>query len=116
MNIHVAISNWLANGSIFPFPHKITETLIVSTVCEFFNVSHEDVIGMSRKREYIHPRQVMCFLLDKLLNITHGQIAKIIRKDRTTVIHSLRVIRKEIGIYENRKEIDDLILKIKINA
>lgn len=84
----------------------ITETLIgeekteiniekvQSTVCDYFNISREDILSKSRKRQIVQARQIAMYLSRNLIsNCSLATIgAEIGGKDHATVLHACTTV------------------------
>ncbi len=72
----------------------LTAEKIISTVCDFFKVSHEELIGKKRNKEIVEPRQLCIYLIDEMLNIPLTAIGTLLGgRDHTTIMHA----RDKIG-------------------
>ena len=62
---------------------------IIEKVCRYFNVNEDDLIGKSKKKEIVEPRQIAAYLMTELLDLPLTSIGKIFNgRDHTTIIHS----------------------------
>lgn len=86
---------------------KITPDKIMDKVSLFYKVSKDDLLGNVRTKSIATPRQVAMYLCAKLTDMNPGMIGKTFNKDRTTVVHNVDKIEKDI-------ETDD-VLKSDIN-
>ena len=69
--------------------------IIVETVCEWFDVTWEQLGKKSRKREYVVPRQVCMYLCKKLTRASLPRIGREFgNKHHTTVLHSINKIEE----------------------
>ncbi|MCI5604159.1 MAG: chromosomal replication initiator protein DnaA [Clostridia bacterium] len=91
---------------------KITPDKIMDKVAVFYNVSKEDLIGSIRTKNIAFPRQIAMYLCKKLTDMNFGMIGKTFgNKDRTTVMHNVNKIEKEINTNESLKIDINYILK-----
>lgn len=91
---------------------KITAQKIIDKVCEFYEVSVEDMKGQSRMRNITRPRQIAMYLCHKLTNMNWVEIAKAFgNRDRTTVMYGVDKVMEEIGRDDYLKSDVDLIIK-----
>lgn len=67
---------------------------VQNTVCEYFNITREQMLAKTRKREIVQARQIAMFLSRNLLdNCSLATIgAKIGGKDHTTVLHACNTV------------------------
>ena len=62
---------------------------IMNTVCDFFKVTKEDLIGKKKNKEIVEPRQLCVYLIDDMLNIPLKAIGAIFGgRDHTTIMHA----------------------------
>jgi chromosomal replication initiator protein len=67
---------------------------IKKTVCEFFEMSHEQLLSNTRKREIVQARQIAMFLSKNYTKYSAVQIgAQIGGKDHTTVLHACKTVQ-----------------------
>lgn len=91
---------------------KITPEKIMDRVAVFYKISTEDLTGKSRTKQVVMPRQVAMYLCNKLTDMNFGMIGKIFGgKDRTTVMHNVEKIGKDIEYNESLKSDINYILK-----
>lgn len=71
-------------------PKKFDVSGIVDDVCEYFKVDVEDVLGKSRKREFVHARQIAMYFSQTLAKVSVGRIGRLIgNRDHSTVMHGI---------------------------
>ena len=83
-------------SSIIFTPKKrgISPKKIMETVAEFYNVTMEDMVRQSRKKEYGGPRQIAMYIIRKELETSLPMIGEIFGgRDHTTVIHAVDKIQ-----------------------
>ncbi|MEK7546948.1 MAG: chromosomal replication initiator protein DnaA [Patescibacteria group bacterium] len=79
------------------FTGRVSDSQIIKSVAEFYNVSIGDLSGRVRKKEIVEPRQVAMYLLRDILDMSYPYIGEKLGKDHTTAIHSVRKINHEIN-------------------
>lgn len=91
---------------------KITPDKIMEKVSTFYNVTKDELIGKSRVKTLVVPRQVAMYLCSKLTDMNSGMIGKTFgNKDRTTVIHSVQKIENDLKNNDIMKTNIDYIIK-----
>lgn len=91
---------------------KITPDKIMDKVSTFYDVTKEELIGKSRVKTLVVPRQVAMYLCSKLTDMNAGMIGKTFgNKDRTTVIHSVQKIEGDLETDHILKTNIDYIIK-----
>jgi chromosomal replication initiator protein len=99
-------------SSIIFSPKKriVSHKTIMSVVADFYNVTVDDLIKQSRKREYVTPRQVAMFIIRKELETSLPMIGEIFGgRDHTTVIHAIDKIRGVVKTKDSLKQEISLI-------
>ena len=67
---------------------KVTPQKILDKVSSFYNVSQEEIIGKSKTKNIVLPRQIVMYLCKKMTNMNFGMIATVLgNRDRTTVMY-----------------------------
>lgn len=94
---------------------RITPTHILQTVCEYFDISEEEIISNKKNQSVAYPRQIAMYLTRKLVDLSYKNVAEIYGKsDHTTVKHAFDKIGKEIQTnIETKTLVDDFIAKLK---
>lgn len=88
---------------------------ILKTVCEYYNQEIPDVVGVSRKRQYVWCRHVFFYFCSLYTSMTKMHIGLFIGgRDHTTVIHGEQTVRDILETdgakLKELKEIEYLIL------
>ena len=72
---------------------------ILNTVCDFFKVTKEDLIGKKKNKEIVEPRQLCIYLINDMLNIPLTAIGEIFGgRDHTTIMHARDKISNQVKI------------------
>ena len=74
----------------------ITIDYIKKLICNYYKLSHEDIISKSRKKAIVLPRQIAMFLCRRYTEEPLQAIAKCFRKHHATAFHSINAIEKKI--------------------
>ncbi|MGN0164179.1 MAG: chromosomal replication initiator protein DnaA [Candidatus Ornithomonoglobus sp.] len=90
---------------------KITPDKIMEKVCTVYNVTKDELLGKSRIRQLVVPRQVAMYLCAKLTDMNSITIGRAFHKDRTTVMHGIDKIEKDRLVDEDLKTNIDYIIK-----
>ncbi len=84
---------------------SITNKDIIDLVSKFFNISEKDIIGKSRKKELVYPRQIIMFLMRNEKGTSYPTIgSEIGGRDHTTAMHAFNKIKREIEENEKIKQ------------
>ena len=101
-----------ALASIIPDEVKLTPQAIIEGVSDFYNVTVDDIKGPSRVKELVVPRHVAMYLCKTLTDMNFVTIAKVFgNRDRTSVMHGVDRIMKNIQLDANLKAEIEFITK-----
>ena len=110
-NVDLKRLDAITNEILKAVPKNINPNNILKAVADFFEVSPNDLISKTRKREVVEPRQIAMYLLRELLNLSYPYVGeKLGNRDHTTAIHACAKINKEIN---NNSSLNQKILMIK---
>lgn len=106
----IAIRDFLTTNT-----KKISSKLILQTVCEYYDISEEEITSNKKNQSVAYPRQIAMYLTRRLMDLSYKAIAEIYGKnDHTTVKHAFEKIEKEIqSNIEIKTLVDDFITKLK---
>ncbi|MCK4636051.1 MAG: chromosomal replication initiator protein DnaA [Candidatus Moranbacteria bacterium] len=87
---------------------------IINIILEFFEVTEEDLMSKSRKKEISLPRQIAMYLFRTELKLSYPGIGKYFGgRDHTTVLHAYEKINKNLNTDEKlKRDIDYLQEKL----
>ena len=84
---------------------KTSPPVILKAVVDFYNISLNDLIKRSRKKEVVKPRQVAMFLLREETKLSFPEIGqKFGGRHHSTVIHACVKIKEESSVDEPLKQ------------
>lgn len=84
---------------------------IAESVAEFYNITVDDLLKQSRKKEYVKPRQIAMYLIRKELDNSFPSIGEFFGgRDHTTVMHAVEKVDKLMKDRETFKQEVNLIL------
>ena len=67
----------------------ITADDIIDTVCSYFDISRQDIVGKRKSKDVAEPRMIAVYLINEILEIPLISIGKIFGgRDHTTIMHS----------------------------
>jgi len=77
---------------------------IIDATAKYYNLSLKDLVGQSRKKELVKPRQISIYLIREELNASYPSIGEELGgRDHTTAMHSYNKISQEIKTGNNEK-------------
>ncbi len=83
---------------------SLTAKEIIEATARFYNIGFKDLVGKSRKKELVWPRQVAVYLIREELGSSYPAIgAELGGRDHTTAMHSYAKISQEIKDEGNEK-------------
>ena len=83
---------------------SLTPKEIIEATAKFYNITYKDLIGKSRKKEMVWPRQVAIFLIREDIGSSYPSIgAELGGRDHTTAMHSYNKIEHQIKEQGNEK-------------
>ncbi|MFH1551722.1 MAG: helix-turn-helix domain-containing protein [bacterium] len=97
-----------------PKKRKLTFNQIVEFVCNFYDISEKEIVNPNRRKDVVKARQIIIYLIRKILNKSYPFIGRRIGgRDHTTILYSYNKIKKEIKRNkELKKDIIDIISSI----
>ncbi len=96
---------------------SITGKNILEVVSSFFDITTKDIIGKSRKKELVYPRQITMFLMRKELNTSYPTIGQELGgRDHTTAMHAYNKLEKEVNNNERTKQDLESIKQLLYNS
>ena len=67
----------------------ITADDIIDTVCSYFDISRQDIVGKRKSKDVAEPRMIAVYLINEIIEIPLISIGKIFGgRDHTTIMHS----------------------------
>lgn len=83
---------------------------IQHVVEEFFKVKHSDLVGSSRSRNIVYPRQIAIYLCRQLLDLPYNDIGKKFNRDHSTAMHSVTSVEEQL---QKNREVQEEIEVLK---
>ena len=84
------ISNRLVKSTSSEFDYEF----LIDTVCETFGQHRKDILGKSRKSEFIIPRHISIYLLNEIYNLNKTVTGRLFQIKHTAVIHAIRKVEE----------------------
>ena len=94
---------------------KITSDKIIEIVCEYYEISKEEVIGKGRTKKTVMARDSARYLLSTHLDINLGEIGRIFNTDHSTIVKAIKKIEQLDPKDELKEDIKKLTKKIQVN-
>jgi len=91
--------------------NELTPEKIISVVCDYFNISQDDITGKKKNKEIVEPRMIAIYLISELLNMPLVNIGKVFGgRDHTTIMHSRDKVSSDLKV---NKKTQNLVNEIK---
>lgn len=91
--------------------NSLTSKRVIDAVAKFFDIEIKDLIGKSRKKELVVPRQITMFLLREEISASFPSIGhEIGGRDHTTAIHACNKITEDL---KNNQKLKQQLLSIR---
>ncbi|MBR4720966.1 MAG: chromosomal replication initiator protein DnaA [Clostridia bacterium] len=76
---------------------KITPQKIIDSICSYYNISEEEILGKSKQKNIAFARQIAMYLCKTLTTMNFSMIARALgNRDRTTVMYGVDKIMASI--------------------
>ncbi len=103
------IRTMLTNLTSNPKRGVITAKQLINTVAIYFDIKVDDLVGESRRKELVFPRQIAMFLMREEMNRSFPAIGQELGgRDHTTAMHACSKIHREVEVDEKLRQ--DLVL------
>ncbi len=90
---------------------------IIDTVCKYFDITRQDIVGKKKSKEVVEPRMIAVYLICEYLEIPLISIGKMFGgRDYTTIIHSRDKITDELKTSHKIQSIVSDIKKMLIGG
>jgi chromosomal replication initiator protein len=111
MEAEIAIRDFLTSTAT----RRVTPKQILQTVCEYYELSEDEISSNKKNQSVAYPRQIAMYLTRRLMDMSYKAIAELYGKsDHTTVKHAYEKIEREIATnLETKILVDDFIAKLR---
>ena len=86
--------------------HDNPSLFIIKTVTDYFNTTMEKLTTRDRYHKYVYPRQIIFYLFKKHTKLKHEQMGEFFKRDRTTAMHGIGVIKHFLAIKDEKVILD----------
>lgn len=87
----------IALGDLLHQPQKLTVSTVLAAVCQYYNVSSDELASSSRKRKIAYPRQMAMYLARTETDASYPEIGeKLGNRDHTTILYGYEKIAELI--------------------
>lgn len=108
--ITVSLARSALNEAVSEGNEEITSESIISAVTAYFRLPKADLVGKSKKKEIVIPRQICCYLMCELLSLPLIAIGKELGgRDHTTILYSRDKVEEMCRVNDKiAKTVDDI--------
>lgn len=79
--------------------NDMTPDKIISVVCDYFNISYQDITGKKKNKEVVEPRMIAIYLISEILSLPLKSIGEVFGgRDHTTIMHSRDKITEDLKV------------------
>ena len=97
--------------SITASKQSLTSDRIIDSVCKYFSVEKDELIGKKKNKEIVEPRQIAMYLMYDLLDLPLTSIGQIFGgRDHTTVMHAREKVN---GLIKSNNRIKVIVSDLK---
>ncbi|HPI67012.1 MAG TPA: chromosomal replication initiator protein DnaA [bacterium] len=108
------IKNIIQSVSLNSPRGSLTPKKIIKIVAEFYDINIDDIVGESRKKELVEPRQIIMFLMREECKSSFPNIGNELGgRDHTTAMHAYAKIKKSLEKGDKIKQ-DIVLIKQKL--
>lgn len=98
-------------------PVELTPNRVLNTICNYYKITKKDLIGKSRKKEFVTARHMAIWLIKKINNLSYVEIGTLFgNRDHSTIISAIKNIERLMTINKTVKiaaeKIEEKIKKI----
>lgn len=89
---------------------EINSASIINAVTAYYHITKADLLGKSKKKEIVIPRQICCYLMCELLSLPLISIGKELGgRDHTTILYSRDKVDEMCRVNDKiAKDVDDI--------
>ena len=97
--------------SVTTTKQSLTSERILDSVCKYFSVEKDDIIGKKKNKEIVEPRQIAMYLMYDMLDLPLTSIGQIFGgRDHTTVMHAREKVN---GLIKSNNRIKVIVNDLK---
>lgn len=88
---------------------EVNAESVISAIASYYKITKSDLLGKSKKKELVMPRQICCYLMYELLSLPYITIGKVLGRDHTTILYSRNKVEELCRVNEKiAKDVDDI--------
>jgi len=75
---------------------QVSINVILQAICDYFQISIDDLTGKKRNKDVLLPRQIGMYLAKEMTGCSFPEIGSAFGRDHSTVIHAYEKIKEEV--------------------
>ena len=80
-------------------PSELTPSRIISVVANYYKIHKKDIVGKSRRKEYVAPRHIAIYLVRTITNMNYKEIGQVFgNRDHSSIISAVKSIDKNMKL------------------
>jgi chromosomal replication initiator protein len=83
---------------------------VIKVICEHFEYSFEQLLKQDRHRELVFARNCLYYFLFKYTKMSKVAIGELLKRNHTSVIHSLKALQ---DLIDTEDDVSDTIVEIR---
>ena len=108
--------NYIAENSLSSRHRNITPKQVIDKVAKYYDLTAKDLLGTSRVKNIKNARQIAMYLMNEELGLSTVRIGNEFKKDHTTIMHGIKVIKTSLkNDFNLREQISELRDRIYSN-
>ena len=113
------ISMELAQKLIEPFYQTrnvmLDANVIIERVCHYFGITVDEMLGKSRAKQYVNPRQIAMYLSRTKTSLSLPELGRVFQRDHSTVLSAVQRVTNALNEKDATLEADIKFLKDDLN-
>lgn len=88
--------------------NRLKSSEIIHKVADYLCIPVEDILSKNRHKELVNARFIIAFILmsDRHLSMSLNSVAYALgKRDHSTIIHSLKIVKNQMMIYDDYREL-----------
>lgn len=83
---------------------------VIKLICEHFSFSLEQILKQDRRREIVFARNCLIYFLFKYTKMSKVAISLLLKRNHTSIIHSLKALQ---DLIDTEEKVSDTIVEIR---
>jgi chromosomal replication initiator protein len=89
------------------------EEEIIQTVCDFFQITREGMMGRLRTEKLAWPRQVAMYFVRRMTRRSLHEVGRLFKRDHGTVMHAINTVENRCQTRQFNEQVAELSAKLE---